>query len=235
MKNHTDDTIISLKHIGKTYVTGDVKFEALKLVDFDIKRGEFVAIIGASGSGKSTLMNIIGLLDDPTSGQYYLNQKEISKYDEDERAHIRNKEIGFIFQSFNLLKKTSVYKNIERPMFYANIPADVRRKRIMEVLKVVGLENKVDNLSNQLSGGQIQRVAVARALIMHPSILLADEPTGNLPTTTSHEVMQFIQELNKQGNTVILITHEEDIAKYASRIIELRDGKIINDIRNKQA
>lgn len=233
MKNNYQDTIISMSHIGKTYITGDVDFEALKDVNFEIKKGEFVAIIGASGSGKSTLMNIIGLLDDPTHGHYFLNKKEISRYDDDEKATIRNKEIGFIFQSFNLLKKTSVYKNIERPMLYANIPADERKKRIIEVLNIVGLQEKINNLSNQLSGGQIQRVAVARALVMNPSILLADEPTGNLPTKTSHEVMQFIKELNDQGNTVILITHEEDIAAYASRVIELRDGKIIKDTRNK--
>lgn len=227
------DVLIKFENISKKYITGEVEFEALKDIKIEIKKGDFVAIVGHSGSGKSTLMNIIGLLDDPTSGKYILNGKEIHSYNDDEKAAIRNKEIGFIFQNFNLLKKTSVYKNIERPMLYAKIDKDERDKRIKNVLKIVKLEDKNDNLSNQLSGGQIQRVAVARALVMNPSILLADEPTGNLPSKTSHEILQFFQELNKVGRTIILITHENEIAQYAKRIITLKDGNIISNKKNK--
>lgn len=222
------DSIIKLEGIKKTYVTGPVKCEALKGIDIEIKRGEFVAIIGHSGSGKSTIMNIMGALDSPTAGKYFLNSKDISGYNQDELAEIRNKEIGFIFQSFNLLPRTTVLKNVERPMLYAGYSQEKRRKRAMKVLKAVGLEDKANNLSNHISGGQIQRVAIARALSMNPSILMADEPTGNLDTKTAHEVMNFFVELNKKGSTIILITHEDDIASFAKRVIKITDGLVEN-------
>ena len=218
--------LIKLQEVKKTYITGPVKCHALKGVDISIKSGEFVAIIGHSGSGKSTLMNILGALDQPTSGHYFLDGKDISHYDDDELAEIRNKKIGFVFQSFNLLPRTTVLKNVERPMLYARFPETKRRKRAMEVLTAVGLADKADNLSNHISGGQIQRVAIARALAMKPDIILADEPTGNLDTKTAHEVMGFLIDLNKKGSTIILITHEDDIASFAKRVIKITDGLI---------
>jgi len=218
--------LIRFQQITKTYITGPVKYQALKGVDFDIKEGEFVAIIGHSGSGKSTIMNILGALDSPTSGQYFLNDKNISHYSDDELADIRNQKIGFVFQSFNLLPRTTVIKNIERPMLYAHFPPEKRTKRAMEVLRAVDLEDKAHNLSNHISGGQIQRVAIARALSMNPSIILADEPTGNLDTKTAHEIMTFFTKLNKQGSTIIVITHEDDIAAFATRIIKITDGLV---------
>ncbi len=222
------DSIIKFEGIRKTYVTGPVKCEALKGIDIEIKKGEFVAIIGHSGSGKSTIMNIMGALDSPTAGKYFLNNKDISGYNQDELAEIRNKEIGFIFQSFNLLPRTTVLKNVERPMLYAGYTQEKRRKRAVEVLRAVGLFNKANNLSNHISGGQIQRVAIARALTMKPSILMADEPTGNLDTKTAHNVMNFFVELNKKGSTIILITHEDDIASFAKRVIRITDGLVEN-------
>jgi len=222
-------SIISFKDVTKTYVTGPVKLKALKGVSFEIEKGEFTAIIGASGSGKSTTMNIIGALDIPTTGTYLLNNKNISEYNDDELAEMRNKEIGFVFQSFNLLPRTTVLKNVERPMMYAGVSADKRKERAMRVLESVGIADKADNLSNHISGGQIQRVAIARALVMNPSIILADEPTGNIDSKTAHEIMKFLAKLNREGNTIILITHEKHIAKYAKRIITLKDGKIISD------
>lgn len=229
-----NDTIISLRNITKSYPVGDESYLALKGISFDVKKGEFVAIMGSSGSGKSTTMHILGALDSPTSGQYLLKGKDISSYDNDELAHIRNREIGFIFQAFNLLPRTTVLKNVERPMMYAGIPAKEREKRAMECLKLVGIDSKAGNLSNHISGGQIQRVAIARALVMNPSILLADEPTGNLDSKTAHEIMKFFQDLNKQGHTIVLITHEDDIAAFAQRTIRLMDGKITSDKKNKQ-
>jgi len=223
------EPVIVFKDITKSYKIGDSYYQALKGISLTINRGEFVAIVGPSGSGKSTTMHIMGALDTPTTGTYLLKNIDISKYTEDQLADIRNQEIGFVFQSFNLLPRTTVFKNVERPMMYANIPEDQRKKRVMDALKLVHIEDKADNLSNNISGGQIQRVAIARALIMNPAIILADEPTGNLDSATSHEIMEFFKELNKQGHTIILITHEKDIADYASRTIHLKDGLINSD------
>ena len=230
MKN--DTSIISLRNIIKIYGQGDDTYTALKGISLEIKKGEFVAIMGPSGSGKSTTMHILGALDSPTSGEYFLKGKDISTYNNDELAYIRNREIGFVFQSFNLLPRTTVYKNVERPMMYAGIPSKEREKRVMECLKLVGIESKANNISNHISGGQIQRVAIARALVMNPAIILADEPTGNLDSKTSHEVMEFFQHLNREGHTIILITHEDDIAAYAKRVVRLKDGEIVSDKKN---
>ncbi len=224
--------IISLKNVTKSYPIGEDTYLALKGISLEVQKGEFVAIMGPSGSGKSTTMHILGALDTPTDGQYLLKGKNISSYNNDELAHIRNQEIGFIFQAFNLLPRTTVLKNVERPMMYAGIPTEERKKRAMECLRLVGIESKADNLSNHISGGQIQRVAIARALVMNPAIILADEPTGNLDSKTAHEIMNFFQELNKKGHTIVLITHEDDIAAFAKRTILLKDGKIVSDTRN---
>ncbi len=231
--NQKDDTvIISLRNITKIYGQGSDGYEALKGLSLDIKKGEFVAIMGPSGSGKSTTMHILGALDTPTSGQYFLKGKDISSYNSDELAYIRNREIGFVFQSFNLLPRTTVLKNVERPMMYAGIPPEERQKRAMEALKLVNIESKSNNISNHISGGQIQRVAIARALVMSPAIILADEPTGNLDSKTATEIMTFFQELNKKGHTIVLITHEDDMATFAKRVVRLKDGKIISDKKN---
>lgn len=226
--------LIELQDVTKTYVTGPVKYQALRGISFSINKGEFVAIMGASGSGKSTLMNIVGALDTPTTGKYKLNKKDISSYNDDELAQIRNKEIGFVFQSFNLLPRTTVLKNVERPVMYSDVNKKDRYKRAMEKLAMVGLADKRDNLSNHLSGGQIQRVAIARALVMNPSIILADEPTGNLDSKTAKEIMDILAKLNKQGVTIILITHEDDLARYAKRVIGLHDGLIASDKKTKK-
>ncbi len=222
---------IALTDVKKIYASPAGDYQALRGVNLSIKKGEFVAIMGPSGSGKSTLMNIIGALDTPTSGTYHLNEKNISQYSQDQLSEIRNKEIGFVFQSFNLLPRTTVLANVEKPMVYANVPAEERHRRAMEMLARVGLESKAQNLSNHISGGQIQRVAIARALIMNPDILLADEPTGNLDTASSYEVMDFIKKLNTEGRTIILVTHEDDIAKYAKRVIRLKDGVVDSDTK----
>ncbi len=228
MPNNTP--IIKLENITKRYPLGDDQFyQALNGVTLEVSEGDFVAIMGPSGSGKSTTMHIIGALDTPTTGKYLLNGKNISTYTEDQLADIRNKEIGFIFQSFNLLPRTTVLKNVERPMLYGKINPEERTRRAMDALSLVGIADKAHNLSNHISGGQIQRVAIARALVMDPSIILADEPTGNLDTKTSHEIMSFIKELNNKGRTIILITHEDDIAQHAKRIIRLVDGKVVSD------
>lgn len=226
--------LIHLQKITKTYFSPGGDYQALKGIDLEVHQGEFVAIMGPSGSGKSTMMNIVGALDTPTTGTYKLKGKDISKYTNDQLSEIRNKEIGFIFQSFNLLPRTTVLANVEKPMVYADIPTQERLQRAMKVLELVGLDSKADNLSNHISGGQIQRVAVARALVMDPSILLADEPTGNLDSKTAYEIMRFISSLNDKGNTIVLITHEDDIASYAKRIVRLRDGLIESDEPNKQ-
>lgn len=224
--------LITFSDVHKIYQTGPVVYEALKGVSFTIQQGEFVAIMGPSGSGKSTVMNIMGALDLPTRGSYWLKGRQITGYSEDELATIRNQEIGFVFQSFNLLPRTTVLNNVERPMMYAGIRAPERRKRAMQQLKLVKLADKANNLSNHISGGQIQRVAIARALVMSPAIILADEPTGNLDTTTAHEIMEFFRELNQKGHTIIVITHEEDIARFAKRTIRIKDGLVASDRNN---
>jgi putative ABC transport system ATP-binding protein len=224
---------ISLKNITKIYKNGDESTAALDGIDLSIEKGEFVAIMGPSGSGKSSLMHIIGLLDTATSGTYLLEGKDVSKLSKKTQAEIRNKEIGFVFQQFNLLPRTTVLDNILLPTIYGNISNPEQKAN--ELAEEVGLGNKKHNRSNQLSGGQIQRVAVARALVMDPTIILADEPTGNLDTKTSVEIMQLFQDINKKGATVVLITHEEDIAKFASRVIRLRDGKIVSGINARHS
>ena len=219
--------VIRLENIHKIYKTGDEEVVAVKDANFTINEGEFVAITGPSGSGKSTLMHILGLLDKPTSGRYFLDGQDISKIKANKQAEIRNKKIGFVFQQFNLLPKTTVKDNILLPTIYGRIQNP--SKKVEELLERVDLKERSKHLSNQLSGGQIQRVAVARALIMNPSLILADEPTGNLDTKRSDEIMELFQEINKQGATIILITHEDSIALHAKRIIKLLDGEIISD------
>lgn len=225
--------MIEAKNISKIYTNGSIETRALDGVSFKIAKGEFVAIIGPSGSGKSTLMHILGALDIPTTGEYILNNTNVEHTDEDDLADIRNREIGFVFQSYNLLARNSSLKNVLLPMMYAGVPKAQRVKRAIEVLEIVGLSDKHHNAPNQLSGGQKQRVAIARALSMNPSILLADEPTGNLPTKQSDEIMDIFAELNKKGHTVIVITHEDEIAAHAKRVITLVDGKIKSDKKGK--
>ncbi len=221
--------LIQLTDITKIYPMGDMEVRALDGVSLSINRGEYVAIMGPSGSGKSTMMNMIGCLDSPTSGDYMLNSKIVSKMTDDELAQIRNEEIGFVFQTFNLLARTTALQNVELPLVYAGIPPAERHKRALEALDAVGLAPRADHMPNQLSGGQRQRVAIARALVNRPSILLADEPTGALDTKTSVEIMALFEELYRRGNTIILVTHEEDIARHAHRIVKLLDGKIKHD------
>ena len=224
---------ISILHVRKTYNTGDVETVALDDISFSIKKGEFVAIVGPSGSGKSTLMHVLGALDTPTSGTYILDGQEVSKLSKDQLAEIRNKKIGFVFQSFNLLPRTTAVKNVALPMIYAGIPKDIRIKKAEELLKEVGLGDRMAHTSSQLSGGQMQRVAIARALSMNPAIILADEPTGNISTVQAEEVMKIFQGLQKQGHTLVIITHEPSIAAYAQRTIYIKDGKIEKQTKNK--
>lgn len=221
--------MLEARNISKVYENDGIKTQALSDISFKIEKGEFVAIIGPSGSGKSTLMHILGILDLPTSGQYILNSKNVENTGDDELAEIRNREIGFIFQAYNLLPRMSALKNVMLPMAYAGIHKQKRIDKAKEVLKIVGLEDKIHNQPNQLSGGQKQRVAIARALTMDPSILLADEPTGNLPTHQSNEIIDIFDELNKKNHTIVLITHNEEIAKRAKRVITLVDGRILKD------
>jgi len=225
--------MIKIQDVSKIYNSTEVATTALDKVNFEINDGEFVAIIGPSGSGKSTLMHIIGALDLPTSGNYLINGIDISKMTDDELSEIRNKQVGFVFQSYNLLPRISALDNVILPMKYAGMPPAERVIRAEEVLKAVGLENKMQNNPNQLSGGQKQRVAIARALSMKPAIILADEPTGNLPTSQTNEIMDIFENLNKEGNTIIIITHEEAVAKRAKRIISIVDGKIVKDTKKK--
>jgi ABC-type antimicrobial peptide transport system, ATPase component len=222
--------VIQLDHIHKTYTMGDVEVHALRGVSLTINEGEFVAIMGASGSGKSTTMNIIGCLDRPTRGTYILDGEDVSQMSKDERADIRCKKIGFVFQGFNLLSRTSALENVELPMLYLGVDAAARHERAIEALNAVGLQGREQNHPNQLSGGQQQRVAVARSLVNHPALILADEPTGNLDSRTSVEVMEIFQRLNRErGITLVLVTHEPDIAEYADRVIVFKDGKIKSD------
>jgi putative ABC transport system ATP-binding protein len=221
--------IIDLKDIHKVYTMGTEKVHALNGVDLGIDRGEYVAIMGSSGSGKSTLMNLLGCLDTPSTGSYHLNGVAVETLDDTELAGIRNKEIGFVFQSFHLLPRTSALQNVELPLIYAGISRSVRRDRARRALERVGLADRMGHQPNELSGGQRQRVAIARALVNDPSILLADEPTGNLDSATSEEIMDLFDELHQAGNTVILVTHEPDIAAHAWRQVQLRDGKVLSD------
>ncbi|BDU75936.1 ABC transporter ATP-binding protein [Mesoterricola sediminis] len=227
-----DSPLIRLQDIKKYYQMGDMEVRALDGVSVDIHRGEYVAIMGPSGSGKSTMMNVIGCLDTPTSGHYELNGKMASSMSDDELAKIRNEEIGFVFQTFNLLARTTAAQNVELPLIYAGMKATNRKELAMKALEAVGLGLRADHMPNQLSGGQRQRVAIARALVNNPSILLADEPTGALDTRTSVEIMALFEELYQKGNTIILVTHEEDIARHAHRIIKLLDGQVIHDEPN---
>lgn len=225
--------MIKIKNITKTYTSGIEPFQALRGVDFTIEDGEFVAIMGPSGSGKSTLMHILGALDTPTSGTYKLDGKDVSTYNEDELALIRRDKIGFVFQAFNLLQRTSAIRNVMIPLIYAEVPDSERYNRAASALKAAGLDEKhFNNLSNQLSGGQIQRVAIARALVNNPSLILADEPTGNLDSRTGEIVLGTFERLNKEyGRTIILITHERDVAEHADRIIFIKDGSVLEDSR----
>ncbi|HTX88444.1 MAG TPA: ABC transporter ATP-binding protein [Bacteroidales bacterium] len=225
------DTIITIRNLVKIYRMGDLEVHALRGIDLDIRNDDFIAIMGKSGSGKSTFMNIIGCLDVPTRGEYYLDGVDISKQSKDELAHLRNKKIGFVFQSFNLLPRTSALENVELPLMYnTRIHSKEIRQRAMEALELVGLADRSHHLPNQLSGGEQQRVAIARSLINHPVVILADEPTGNLDTRTSVEVIAILQELNRKGITVVIVTHEPDIAAYTKYNVIFRDGKIQKSI-----
>jgi len=221
--------LIRLQNISRRYQMGAETIHALRDVSLAIERGEYVAIMGPSGSGKSTLMNLIGCLDTPTGGEYELNGVQVSQMDDNQLAEIRNKEIGFIFQTFNLLPRSDALRNVELPLIYSGMPAEERRAVALEALRNVGLADRIHHRPNELSGGQRQRVAVARALVNRPSILLADEPTGNLDTKTGTEIMALFGQLSKQGHTLIVVTHEEDVAKHARRILRIRDGLIAGD------
>jgi putative ABC transport system ATP-binding protein len=226
--------MIECKDLKKIYINGDVETAALKGVSFKIEKGEFVAIIGPSGSGKSTLMHILGALDTPSEGTYFLDGSEVSKLDDDELSELRRSKIGFVFQSFNLLPRTTVLRNVMLPLLYTETTEEEREDRAKVCLKYAGMEeSKFYNLSNQLSGGQMQRVAIARSLINNPAIILADEPTGNLDTKTSRVVMEAFQELHQKGHTIVLITHEPEIAEFAERVISIRDGLIESDVKKK--
>jgi putative ABC transport system ATP-binding protein len=228
------EALIKITNIKRDFQLGSETINVLKGIDLQINKGEYVALMGPSGSGKSTLMNLLGCLDTPTSGTYILNGKDVSQMHDDDLAEIRNKEIGFVFQTFNLLPRTTALDNVALPMIYAGYSKSDRKIRATEVLTQVGLDDRMDHQPNQLSGGQRQRVAVARALVNKPSIILADEPTGNLDSKTSEEIMKLFGEIHANGNTVILVTHEEDIAAYAHRIIRLKDGLIESDNIQKQ-
>ena len=223
--------VIALRNVERIYQMGDVGVHALAGVSLVIERGEFVAVMGASGSGKSTLMNIIGCLDVPDRGRYWLDGVDVRNLDEGALARIRNRKIGFVFQSFNLIPRTTALSNVELPLLYAAVPARERRARALAALELVGLSDRTGHLPSEMSGGQQQRVAVARAIVTNPSLILADEPTGNLDTTSSADIMGVFSELNRSGRTVVVITHEADIAAYTRRVVRLRDGRVVSDER----
>jgi putative ABC transport system ATP-binding protein len=227
--------LIQLNDVHKTYVMGDEKIHALAGVSIDIYPGQYVAIMGPSGSGKSTLMNVLGCLDTPTSGSYLLKDREIAEMNDDELAEIRNNEIGFIFQTFNLLPRTDAVQNVELPLVYSGINRRERSDRARQALELVGLQDRMHHKPNELSGGQRQRVAVARALVNQPSIVLADEPTGNLDSKTGEEILQLVDDLHAKGNTILLVTHEDELAKRAERVVRMRDGLVVSDRDEKMA
>jgi len=228
-------SLIKVRDLAKIYQIGTQEVHALRSIDLDIQKNEFVALMGPSGSGKSTLMNIIGCLDTPSRGSYHLNGNDVSNMEDDELAEVRNREIGFVFQTFNLLPRYSALENVALPLIYKGVSKSERQERAKEVLHHVGLGDRIDHKPNELSGGQRQRVAVARALVNKPSIILADEPTGNLDTKTSYEIMGLLDEIHRQGNTIILVTHEEDIAEHAKRVVRLRDGLVEKDEMRTEA
>jgi len=221
--------MIKMDKIRKVYTNGVMELEALKGIDLNIKKGEFVAIIGPSGSGKSTMMNILGCLDKATTGTYELDGRDVTSLSEDELSHVRNDKIGFVFQSYNLLSKLTSIENVELPLIYAGIGKRERREKATKALSMVGLKDRINHLPNELSGGQRQRVAIARALVNSPAIIMADEPTGNLDSVTEKEILQIFKDLNKKGATIIMITHEPDIAEHCQRIIKFRDGELVGD------
>ena len=230
-KVDSKDVLLELKDLYKIYTVGSVELQALRAIDLTIEKAEFIAIMGTSGSGKSTLMNIIGCLDKPTKGNYILEGLDIKNKSEDELSYIRNQKIGFVFQSFNLIARTSAVRNVELPMIYAKMNATDRHERAKELLEKVGLGDRIHHMPNELSGGQRQRVAIARALANEPPIMLADEPTGNLDSKSSIEIMEIFKNLNQDGKTVIIVTHERDIAEYTDRIVTFKDGQIVGDER----
>jgi len=223
--------IIDIRNITKTYHMGDIEVKALRGVSFTAEKGEFIAVMGPSGSGKSTMMDIMGCLASPSSGEYYLEDEEVSNLSDNRLAEIRNRKIGFVFQSFNLLPRTTALHNVELPLIYGGTSRKERRKKAFESLEAVGLADRVDHKSNELSGGQIQRVAIARALVNNPSLIFADEPTGNLDTKSSGEIMSIFERLNEEGSTLVMVTHEPEVAQHARRVIQLRDGLISKDER----
>jgi len=225
------DIVIQIVDLTREYLMGSERVQALRGVSLEIRRNEYVAIMGPSGSGKSTMMNLLGCLDTPTSGEYWLNGQEVSRMPDDALARVRNKEIGFVFQTFNLLPRASALQNVELPLVYAGVSSRERARRAQSALQRVGLGNRMDHRPNELSGGQRQRVAIARALVNEPSILLADEPTGNLDSATSADVMRVFELLHAQGQTIVLVTHEPDIAAHAERVVTLRDGRVASDVR----
>ncbi len=224
--------IINIENLERTYELGDVKIQALRGVSMQIEGNEFVAIMGPSGSGKSTMMNLIGCLDTPTSGSYHLEDQDVSKMDSDQLAEIRNQKIGFVFQTFNLLPRANILHNVELPLIYSGISSAERRRMAEEAIEKVGLSERIKHKPNELSGGQRQRVAIARALVNNPSIILADEPTGNLDSKTGEEIMKIFDQLHDAGNTIILVTHEDHVAKYAHRVVRLKDGLVESDMTN---